>query len=788
MKTKRKLISTLVAALCVPGVVRAAALEEVVVTAQKRTESINDVGLSISAATSDQLQALGVTDTADLVKVAPGLVFTASQNGTPLYSLRGVGFNDYTLGASPAVSVYVDEVPLAYSAFTRGATLDLERVEVLKGPQGLLFGQNSTGGAINYIAARPTRDFQGGLNLSYGRFNRWDGDGFVSGGITDTMSARLALGLTQSDEWQESTSSNAELGAEDVLKGRLQFLWQPTDGIEVTLGVNGWRDRSDTQAGQLRGLALQIADPSTALLADGPETQRRINAFRALTNAKDDARSADWDRDRELARDDSFQQFTLRADIELTDTLALTSITAYSKYDEDYSMDRDGTPLKNAGINSVGNVETFSQELRLSGDMEELQWMFGANYATNDVESNENILTGDSTNTAILPGGPWIASSVSSITQDITDIGVFANAEYAISDTLTLLLGARYSESKNDYTSCMHEGDAGMQATFPFFADVLRGLPPGTTTITPGDDPCLSLDANTLALSRVPFRDSLEEHNTSWRAGLNYNATPDLLLYGLVSKGYKTGSFPLLPASTTSQFEPVTQESVLAYELGFKWSSDQRDLQLNGAIFYYDYRDKQVRGIIKDPIFNQLDRLVNIPKSSIKGAEIEIVAAPIDGLVLKLSSTYVDSEVEDFYTFNNALTGQEENGINGVRQQGDFSGSELPFTPKVQLVADAEYRWPVGEGLEAFVGGNVLHNSEANSTFGDPEETRITDFTTLDLRAGIADADGRWTASLWGRNVTDEYYWTNQFITQDVQVRYAAKPVTYGVSFGYKFD
>lgn len=154
-----------IAVTCFPMLALAAAIEEVVVTAEKRSESISDVGLSISAATGNQLQALGVTDTADLVKVAPGLVFTPSQNGTPLYSLRGVGFNDYTLGASPAVSVYVDEVPLAYSAFTKGATLDLERVEVLKGPQGLLFGQNSTGGAINYVAAKPTKEFQAGIRV-----------------------------------------------------------------------------------------------------------------------------------------------------------------------------------------------------------------------------------------------------------------------------------------------------------------------------------------------------------------------------------------------------------------------------------------------------------------------------------------------------------------------------------------------------------------------------------------------------------------------------------------------
>src|SRR5690606_16449149 len=158
---------------------------EIIVTAQKREQSLNDVGLSITAATGAELTALGVNDTGDLAKITPGFTFTKSQDGTPLYTLRGVGFNDYTLGASPAVSVYVDQVPLAYGAFTQGASLDLERVEVLKGPQGILFGQNSTGGAINYIAAKPSQEFEAGVKGSYGRFNRLEAEGFVSGGLSD---------------------------------------------------------------------------------------------------------------------------------------------------------------------------------------------------------------------------------------------------------------------------------------------------------------------------------------------------------------------------------------------------------------------------------------------------------------------------------------------------------------------------------------------------------------------------------------------------------------------------
>jgi outer membrane receptor protein involved in Fe transport len=533
---KRKLLVTSILASTASGFA-SAALEEVIVTAQKRAESVNDVGLSISAATNDRLESLGVVDTADLVKIAPGLVFTVSQNGTPLYSLRGIGFNDYTLGASPAVSVYVDEVPLPYSAFTKGTTIDLERVEVLKGPQGLLFGQNSTGGAINYVAAKPTAMFQAGIRGSYGSYNRFEGEGFVSGELADQLAGRIAIGTIQSKDWQDNAFAGQTNGGDNLVRGRLQLLWSPNDDTEILAGISGWSDKSDPQAGQLVGLKLQVTDPTLALLADVPETQRRINAFQALPLSADDAEAAGWGPNG-LNRNDSFFQFSVRVDYAINDSLSVASITAYSEYNEDYSMDRDGSNLQNAGIQVDGGVYSFSQELRLSGDFDDTRWVVGLNYAYNHTNSDERISTADSTNTAILPGGPWIDSTVSSLEQEITDKAIFANVEHDLSDSWTILLGARYSDNENKSSSCMHEGDAGMRATFPFIGDVIGGRLPGTTSFAPGTDPCISLNpANAFLPSYVPFEQKLSEDNVSWRAGLNFAATADLLIYGLVSEG-----------------------------------------------------------------------------------------------------------------------------------------------------------------------------------------------------------------------------------------------------------
>ena len=230
---------------------------EVVVTAQKREENINNVGMSIQATTGATLQKLGITNTEDLQKIVPGFLSTPNYYGTNVFTIRGVGFQDTSLAGSPTVSVYLDEMPLPFSALTNGATLDLQRVEVLKGPQGTLFGQNATGGAINYIANKPTDHFEAGINAQYGRFNDADISGYVNGPLTDTLDARLALRYNSSGPWQVGYAGNQgqTIGGKDFLNGRMSFLWKPTPKFKALVTFNGWHDAGYTQMGQLFGIA-----------------------------------------------------------------------------------------------------------------------------------------------------------------------------------------------------------------------------------------------------------------------------------------------------------------------------------------------------------------------------------------------------------------------------------------------------------------------------------------------------------------------------------------------------
>ena len=197
-------------------------IEEIVVTAQKRQQSISDVGMAITARSGDQLRAMGIDNVAGLTKIEPSFIVSQASYGTPVYSIRGVGYNSESLAASPTVSVYVDEVPYAYPALTKGATLDIERVEILKGPQGTLYGQNATGGAVNYIAAKPTETFEAGIEGTYARFDAVNVNGFLSGPLSETLLARLAFEVTDGGAWQKSITRDDELG--DTEQHKLRYL------------------------------------------------------------------------------------------------------------------------------------------------------------------------------------------------------------------------------------------------------------------------------------------------------------------------------------------------------------------------------------------------------------------------------------------------------------------------------------------------------------------------------------------------------------------------------------
>lgn len=745
-------------------------VQDIVVTAQKRSDRLRDVPLSINAASGDQLKAAGITSTADLEKIVPGFVQQQSAFGNPVFFIRGVGFNDTTLGVAPAVSIYMDQQPLSFSPMARGAVMDLERVEVLKGPQGTLFGQNSTGGAINYIAAKPTKEFKAGLDLTYGRFGQADAEGFLSGPLSDTLAVRIAARTENRGDWQRGYTLKQSLGSKDFINGRIALSWEPTDTISVLLTANGWRDRSEAQQPQF------IAHTPLVPVGGNP-VPFPISTFPL---APRDARAAAWNPGFNYKLNNWLYQFSGDIKADLSDSVQLASLTSYAKFRQRVPINFSGTQYPVAFSVGNGDIETFSQELRLSGDIgDTVKWMVGANYKWDEVIERLHIGPLITTGAGI---GPFPFTSYRDDNdQRIKSKSVFGSLDYKLTDQLTAQGSIRYTKEDRKFEGCTRDSGNGELSAGVSLLTLLFGNP---QTLAAGA--CSMLDSNANALPII--RNSLNEDNVSWRASLNWKPDSNTLVYANVTKGYKSGNFPTIPGVVADQTNPIGQESVLAYEVGTKLAL-QRNIQLTGAVFYYDYKDKQLLGNRQDPIFGPLFGLVPIPKSRVSGAEFSLVAGPFNGLTVSLNGTYVHSRVGSEPV---VVTGQPIGGP--FNTPGKFTGQSFPLSPKWQGSADVQYRFAVSSALNGFGGITATGRSSTNGQLlsYDPSVAalenllKIKSYVLVDMRAGIETEDKQWQLELFGRNVFNEFYTNGNTRNSDYVTQFTGMPATYGISLKYR--
>lgn len=722
--------------------------DEVIVTAQKREQSAQDVPITLSVLSGEQLVDRGVEEIADLSKAVPSFTYAESRVGTPIYTLRGVGFNDIALGGRPTVSVYVDEVPIPFAIQTRGGFVDLERVEVLKGPQGTLFGQNATGGAINLIAAKPTDEFEGKATLGYGRFNEFLLGGVVSTPLSENSGVRLSFEHRNGSDWQEDYLTNNTVGAQSLTTLRGVFDVDFSESVSMSINLNGYIDKSESQAPQLSGIFPGI--PPVAGFIPGlnvalPEEDNRIAAF-----TPDD-----------YARDNQFIQGSVRFDIDLNEHFTLTSLSSLSDYDQDQTVDVDGQAIIGLQQRTLGDISSVFQELRVAGTLGESAFLtVGANYSKDETREF-NI---DDISQSTLGVATGLLTFDLQNDQDIETYALFGTVDYELSEGVTLQGGIRYTRSINDFEGCSL--DSGDGTASGFYVNVL-GLP------APGAGNCFTFDATTFSSGLV--QTELDEDNVSWRVGLDWDPTEDVKVYANVSRGYKAGGFPTLAATFAPQYDPTVQEQLTSYEMGFK-SSPGDNVTLNGAVYYYDYTDKQVLGFTNDPTFGPLLRLNNVPESRVLGAEIDLMWEPVEGFVVNGALSHVDSEVTSPYVSQDAF---------GVDR--NFEGEPFPNAPKWQGSSDVSYQWAMANGFDAFVGVSGSFQSGSNSEFGQSPELDIDSYGLLDARAGFGPSDGKWKLTGWVRNLTDEYYWTFASKTNDTFIRYTGRPRTYGVTLEVGF-
>ncbi|GAB3104051.1 TonB-dependent receptor [Pseudomaricurvus hydrocarbonicus] len=774
---------------CLSPIANALEIEEIVVTSQKREQSTNDVGMSITALSGDTLKELSIDDVSDLAIVTPGLNYSDSGSGTPVYTMRGVGFNEGSLQATSTVGIYNDEVAVPFPIMSNGPMMDVERVEVMKGPQGTLFGRNSTGGAINYIANKPTEVFEAGMTFGVGNYETYDAEGFVSGSISDAVRARLAFKTTQSNEgWQESVSSNDTLGEKDKTGVRLLVEADLSENVDALLSLNWWADKSDTIAPQANQRAWQ-RESNTAVV-------NKIEEYWSI-DSRDDNSIADWTRNSDFSRDHEQKAASLTLNWHINDDLTLTSLSGFSNFkDHGSSHSRDGwggapvsdpeiedlinnlalangyvpeSYLTNSGYTIVADINAFSQELRLSGSNDTVTWLAGAYYSTDKVESTTR-LNHDLASNTNTEGGVGGFQRINYFTdQEGESISVFAHTEWQLTDQLNLTVAARQSHDEIDFEGCSADiyGDMAQLFNGIFGTDTQQGE---CYTILHDTDPLVSG-------SRPK---NLNEDSTSAKLGLNYFLNEDVMLYTSYSRGFKSGSFPTLAASTDLSLEPVVQEKLIALEVGVKATLFDGAAQFNAAAFSYDYTNKQM--LTKTPsAFGSVFILANIPESKINGVEFELQSSPMDGLFLSLAGSYLETEVEEF-------TGYTQTGLTPV----DLSGSEFPFTPEFQFTALVNYEHDISDNLIASIGADVSYSGSTQSDYASSEAPldpvfELDSYTLLGLRAGLRAADDQWSLILWGRNVTDEFYANNTMKSTDSILRFNGMPATYGLTFSYNW-
>ena len=668
-------------------------LEEVTVTAQKRVESAQDVPIAIKSIGESQLSALRIADTMSLPALVPGLAINHTANEGNVF-LRGVGTNIFGPAAEPTVATYIDGVYVPSPEANLFQLGNIQQIEVLKGPQGTLFGRNTTGGVIHVHTRMPTETPGGEVTLRYGNYQAIQASAFLNGGLGDNFAANLfASYADQGEGWGRNitTGSPTFLMAKDDYHVRGNLLWTPTDRTSVRFQANAYS--------QYNSAMYRVPKGGTA--PDGGTYPGRYNA---RSNKDEDNRT-----------DSAGGSVTIDHDF---GGVRFVSISGYIDTESKYRNDQDHTPLLLLHLDFDSFSRTFSQEFQLqSPDDTRLQWVVGAFYFDSEAGYDPAIITTGSGQIRYVHQ------------QDTQSIAGFGQATWAISDRTDLTLGARYT------TEDQH-----------FVVDEY--------TVFGGPN--------------IPVNKKQDFAEPTYRVSVSHEFSDGIMGYASFNNGFKSGGFnhlaPLDP--------PYKPEKINAYEIGLKTELMDRQVRLNAAAFYYDYKDIQVT--------------IPRPPTSLtgNGAAAEVLGLEVDfdwlaterlsirgGLSL-LDPTFTDYDPAPSFTEN------------GVSTPIDASGNDLIGAPRVSGNLAVEYRIPTSFG-DVLAAGNVLHVSEAYYYPDNRQEN--PEHTLLNASLGWTSPSSNYSIQLWGANLTDEYYLQSTAQSSLRDVERAAAPRTYGITLTARF-
>ena len=718
-------------------------LGDVVVTAQHRSQSVQEIGVAIDVASGEELHALRIQQPLALSTVSSSLnTMNATTDSTPLFLMRGIGLDDFNMNNSSGVGTYLDEVFASFPGFLTSAMFDVDRVEILKGPQGTLYGKNTAGGAINIISHRPTDPFEGYVDINYSRWNTVDVSAAVSGRLTDTIKARLAGTATnQGQGYQTDIDTGQKYGKLNRGGIRAAFDITLNGSANLLLVLHYIYDHSVPSSPSTPNVeALVPPQPfPTAGKLDSPPggTQIRVGGLPLFKDEYGEGAVAtlNW----------RFGGVTL------------TSISDFDDF-RDHSFDNyDGYPGADNNWTKNYRQQQFSEELRLeSSNPGFIDWIVGAEYARNWFHSRDALDW-----TFVYGLADFITDSGKAITatnfiQTQESSGLYAHAETHLSSRWTLVTGVRYSHDD----AAFHGVTVDPTGLLTFSANNFSG------PIVP----------NTVLAALDQSRSS---QNLSYRLETEYHLSEKVLLYTSIATAYKAGIFYGQPAQVSVDWGFVAPEHVRTTELGIKSRFFQNSLQVDAAVFDSEIRDRQSSlSLWAGPVGTQplIAGLGNVPRARIDGVESSVEWSPISGLEINIAGTYLHARVTETLTNDNGL----------ALFTPVMIGQQLPDAPQFSGTASLRYVHPIASGRSVYAQANDRYSGAEHPYLADP--TTFGRGHTVGARIGLKDPAAHWDTSVWVTNLTDARWITYAYVgSEGQQSTYYQKPRSVGVNFTYTF-
>jgi len=769
-------VCPLITIALLPVVASAQVLEEIVVTAQKREQNLQEVPISVTAFTGEQIDALGITDYTEITQQIPGLQLNAWSPNLTIFNLRGISQNNFQDHLEAPVAVYMDDAYIGTMNGISGQLFDLKRVEVLRGPQGTLFGRNATGGLVHYISKDASvAETNGYIEAQAGDFSLGGVEGALGGSFSDNIRGRIAGRWTKMDGYIKSVDtvfpdgsgvlfqgSGQDIGGVDgyALRGTLQV------DFSDKLQGNFWLKYSEDNDVPTGGYVFE----NCALDANGlcpvdsfgraVTTPGVIDLFGVRTSPHVHYGEHAGVLNRDMT------SLTARFDYSMDNGMEFTSITNYMTMDKFYDEDGDALAVPVLTFQTFVDWDQYSQEFRLAGSTDRTRWQVGAFYldmendggtsvtgapAFGNIVASGRILAAGGVDASLATVNPFNGFEGAIGTQlyvlDSSNWSIFGQADFDLSDRLTLTAGFRWSQDNKDI-------DWQLQ-----FLDNFNPVPVIITT-----------DEDLAAVN--PGVNSIDYGDWAGRLALNYNVSDSTIVFGSINRGIKGGNWSLgVGANITPDSFQHKEEVLWSYEAGFKTEADT--YRLNGTIYYYDYKDYQAFSLAGGaPLVANTD-------ASSYGGELELFWYPTENWDFVLGSAFIDSEVDEVVGAASLITpGGPTNTIRNA---------EFPNAPGLSVNYLARYHWGVGDGDVALQIDGVWNDDQFLEVTNGPGTVQKA-YNVSNARVTFTGNDERWSITGWVKNFTDETY--KQY-SLDLGVlgatTYYARPLTYGATARISF-